>query len=152
LASALTNSHLVDALLQHIERLAAVTPLGPPLVHRRERNELPEPMRSVRHNRLGTKVVDPVEVGLVRRRVVPAEEEVDGVRSAGADGVGEGAADPRARGVREERRVVTDVVQADVALDKVGKVVGVAGLAAVRHGEVGAEDLELVLVRLELED
>ena len=89
-----------------------------------------------------------------------------------AQRLGEGAADPGCSRGWAQRVMVADLVQSDVALDVLGELHGVtyivevqsqlidrAGgqsrrtrLARVRHEEMRAERLDLVLVRLHLHD
>ena len=51
-------------------------------------------MRRIGHDGFGAEIVDPVEMRGGGRDVVSGEEEIDGVRGARAEGLGEGAADP----------------------------------------------------------
>ena len=62
----------------------------------------------------------------MRGGVVPTNEEVDGVRLARAQGLGEGAPDPGC-GCRGAQGVeIADLVQSDVAFDEFGELEGVA--------------------------
>jgi hypothetical protein len=76
----LTLLHLVNTLLEHVDTLPSVDVGVPPLVHCAERDVDTQTVRGVRNDCFGAEVVDPVEVGEGRGRVVPREEEIDGVR------------------------------------------------------------------------
>lgn len=69
----------------------------------------------------GAQVVHPVEMGSVGGSVVSTNEEVHCVRSTRAEGVGEGTTDPRGGGGRAEGVGVTDLVEADIALNVLRK-------------------------------
>jgi hypothetical protein len=95
-------------------------------VEQRERKVCAVPVRGERDGRHRAEVVGPVERGRVRRGVVAAEEDVDRVRRPAPEAVRERAPDPRGGRRRAQREGVPDLVQAQVALDVLGELDGVA--------------------------
>ena len=75
-----------------------------------------------------TEVIDPVEMWVMRRCVVPTQQEVDGIGLAGSKRFGECPANPRSGGSWSERVKVANLVQADVTLDVFSELNGVAWL------------------------
>jgi hypothetical protein len=75
-----------------------------------------------------TEVIDPVEMWVVCRCVVPTQQEIDGIGLAGSKRVGECSANPRSGGSWSERVEVADLVQADVTLNVFSELNGVAWL------------------------
>lgn len=104
-------SHSISHQTHRLEYVAHVP------IEQTERKVAAVAVRGKGHLYECAEIVYPVEVGRIRRDVVTAEEQVDGVGLARAQRLCERAADPRRGGRRAQGVGVADLVQADVAFD-----------------------------------
>lgn len=77
----------------------------------------------------GAEIVDPVETGLVSRGIIPRNKEIDRIRAPGTQRVCKSTADPGSCSRGTQRIGVADLVQGDVALDKLCQLESVAWLS-----------------------
>jgi hypothetical protein len=99
---------------------------GHELVEQTQGEIAPVSVSGKRHGDHRAQIVDPVQLWLMSREIVPRHEQVDRVRRSGAQRVRQLPANPGGRGRGWKRVGVADMGQTDVAFDVLGELDGIA--------------------------